>query len=64
MRTRVSPINKQLAISALSQLKRHLYAQAAASVRQNPQKADIIRKRVDHDASHIAFSINMLRVKI
>jgi hypothetical protein len=60
----VSQINKAITIRTLCQLKRHIYGQAALSIQHNPAKADAIRQRVDADARHLAFAINMLSYKV
>jgi hypothetical protein len=60
----VNRFNKEITIRTLCQLKQHIYRQAAQAIQQNPSKAEAIQKRVDADASRLAFAINMLSVKV
>ena len=55
---------KEITLKTLVQLKAKLYANATRASEQNPAKAEVIRKAVDRDASHIAFAINMVTVKM
>lgn len=55
---------KEITLQTLIQLKAKLYANANRASQQNPGKAEIIRKAVDRNASHIAFAINMVTVKM
>ena len=55
---------KQVTLRTLTELKRRIYGRAASAIQQNPDKADIIQKAVDRDASHIAFVINMVTIKL
>ena len=64
MKTNANQFNKAITIRTLAALKQRLYAQAAIAMKQNPQKAEIIQKRVDADARHLAFAINMASIKL
>jgi hypothetical protein len=55
---------KRTTLKTLAQLKAKLYANAARAIQQNPAKAEIIQKRVDADAAHLRFAINMVQIKM
>jgi len=55
---------KQITLQTLRDLKAKLYDRAAITIEAYPEKADRIQKRVDADASKIAFAINMVSVKL
>ena len=55
---------KQVTLRTLGQLKRYLYAQAARAQQSSPQQAQAIQRRVDSEARHIAFVINMAASKL
>jgi hypothetical protein len=58
-------LDKQVAIRTLTQLKQRLYAQAARSIQQSPpHNARVIQQHVDAQASHIAYVINLLTIKL
>ncbi len=60
--------DKQIAVKTLIELKAKLYAQADEAIRtgnpHDPWRTIRIQKRVDRDAAHIAFAINLLTVKM
>lgn len=58
------PDAKQITLKTLRDLKATLYARAAITSKAYPDKADFIQKRVDADASKIAFAINLISVKM
>lgn len=55
---------KDVTVKTLAQLKAKLYVNAAHAMKQNPAKAEIIQKAVDRDASHLAFAMNMVLLKM
>jgi hypothetical protein len=55
---------KQVTLRTLVQLKQLLYVQAARAQQACPHKAQAIQRRVDQEASHIAFVINMAASKL
>lgn len=55
---------KQITLRTLSALKQRLYARAAVAMQHQPEKAEVIQKRVNSDAQHIAFVINMVSIKL
>jgi hypothetical protein len=59
-----TPDAKQITLQTLRDLKATLYARAAITIKAYPEKADRIQKRVDADASKIAFAINLISVKM
>jgi hypothetical protein len=64
MQAKVNQFNKAITLRTLAQLKRYLYAQAARAQQASPQQAQSIQRRVDQEASHIAFVINMASSKL
>ena len=64
MKSQVNQFNKAITLRTLAQLKRHLYAQAARAQQSSPKQAQAIQQRVDREASHIAFVINMAAHKL
>jgi hypothetical protein len=60
--------NKQTTLKTLRELKAKLYAQADQSIRRtnphDPETIIRIQRRVDREAGHIAFAINMVSVKM
>lgn len=58
--------SKSITLRTLIQLKRLLYAQAARAQQSSssPQQAQAIQRRVDAEARHIAFVINMAAHKL
>jgi hypothetical protein len=59
-----TPDAKQITLQTLRDLKATLYARAAITIEAYPEKADRIQKRVDADASKIAFAINLISIKM
>jgi hypothetical protein len=55
---------KQITLKTLRDLKATLYARAAITIKAYPEKAERIQKRVDADASKIAFAINLVSIKM
>ena len=64
MKANVNQFNKAITLRTLGQLKRHLYVQAARAQQTSPDQAQRIQQRVDREASHIAFVINMAALKL
>jgi hypothetical protein len=56
--------SKQITLKTLRDLKATLYARAAITIEAYPEKADRIQRRVDADAAHLAFAINLVSVKM
>lgn len=60
--------NKQTTLRMLRDLKAKLYAQADQSIRganpHDPETIIRIQRKVDREAAHIAFAINMVSVKM
>lgn len=60
--------NKQTTLKTLRELKAKLYVQADQSIRaanpHDPETIIRIQRKVDRDAAHIAFVINMVGVKM
>ena len=55
---------KQTTLKTLAELKAKLYANAARSIVQNPQKAEIIQKRTAADAAQVTFAMNLVHIKM
>ena len=58
------PDAKQTTLKTLRDLKAMMYARAAVTIKAYPEKAERIQRRVDADASKIAFAINLVTVKM